>query len=255
MAEATQAMRRIALVTGGNRGIGYEICRALARQGMQVVMTARDEAELRRAQARLATEGLAVDCIELDVADPRMVEPTKGENIDGSFIGDWVQRKYGRLDVLVNNAGVVPDKEEHGVSSDSILKTAKAAFEQGFETHLYGPIALCRAFVPMMRAQNYGRIVNLSTSMARLSDMGTGWPAYRVSKVALNAFTKLLAEEVKGTNILVNAASPGWVNTRMGGKEAPLTPEQGADTPVWLATLPDGGPSGGFFADRKPTAW
>lgn len=249
------ADKKVALVTGGNRGIGLEVCRALAHQGLQVVMTARDESELRRAQTQLETEGLKVDCIELDVTDPRMVEITHGENIDGSFIGDWVKRKYGRLDVLVNNAGVVPDKQQHGESTDSILKTPQSAFELGFATHFYGPLALCRSFIPMMQVQNYGRIVNVSTGMARLSDMNVGWPAYRVSKVAINTLTRLLAEELKGTNVLVNAGSPGWVQTRMGGKEAPLTPEQGADTLVWLATLPDGGPSGGFFADRKQTEW
>ena len=250
-----EASAKVALVTGGNRGIGFATCRALARLGMRVLLTARDEAELRRAQAQLAGEGLEVDTIELDVTDPRMTDHTRGENIDGSFIGDWVRRKYGRLDVLVNNAGVVPDQAGHGEGSDTILATPKSAFEQGMATHFYGPLALCRSFVPMMRAQNYGRIVNVSTGMARLTDMNSGWPAYRVSKVAINTLTKILSEELKGTNVLVNSASPGWVKTRMGGEGANLTPEQGADTIVWLATLPDGGPSGGFFADRKQTAW
>ncbi len=249
------AEKRVALVTGGNRGIGLAVCRALAKQGMQVVLTARDEAQLRHAQAQLAAERLKVDTIELDVTDARMVEITHGDNIHGSFIGDWIQRKHGRLDVLINNAGVVPDAKQHGDATDSILDTSRQAFEQGFATHFYGPLALCRSFIPMMRAQNYGRIVNVSTGMARLTDMNSGWAAYRVSKVAINALTRILSEELKGTNVLVNAASPGWVRTRMGGEQASLTPEQGAETIVWLATLPDGGPSGGFFADRKQTAW
>ncbi len=250
MAEA-----KVALITGGNRGIGFEVCRALAQQGMRVLLTARDEAHLRQAKTQLAAEGLKVDTIELDVTDSRMTDITHGENIDGSFIGDWVKRKYGRLDVLVNNAGVVPDAASHGDVVDTILTAPKSAFELGMATHFYGPLALCRSFVPMMRAQNYGRIVNVSTGMARLTDMNSGWPAYRVSKVAINALTRILSEELKGTNVLVNSASPGWVKTRMGGEGANLTPEQGADTIIWLATLPDGGPSGGFFADRKQMAW
>ncbi len=246
---------RVALVTGGNRGIGLATCRALAKKGLRVLLTARDEAELRHAKARLAAEDLKVDTIELDVTDPRMTDHTKGENIDGSFIGDWVKRKYGRLDVLINNAGVVPDQATHGETSDTILVTPKAAFELGMATHFYGPLALCRSFVPMMRAQNYGRIVNVSTGMARLTDMNSGWPAYRVSKVAINTLTRILSEELKGTNVLVNSASPGWVKTRMGGEGANLTPEQGADTIVWLATEAPRNLTGKFLRDRQEIPW
>lgn len=247
-------MNRVALVTGGNRGIGLEVCRGLAKQGYKVVMTGRDEANLRHAKAELAKEGLKVDSIMLDVTDPNMVEIKKGENIDGNFIGDWIRRKYGRLDVLVNNAGVVPDGSVQDAPK-SMLDTDRAAYDLGFETHFHGPLAIIRGVLPMMKEQNYGRIVNVSTGMARLSSIEAGWPAYRVSKVALNALTAILSKELEGTNILINSASPGWVKTRMGGPDAELTPEEGADTILWLAMLEDGGPTGGFFANREQTDW
>ncbi len=246
--------QRVALVTGGNRGIGLEVSRGLAKAGYRVVVSGRDEANLRKVRKGFSAEGLQVDTIMLDVTDPNMIDIKHGENVDGNFIGDWIRRKYGRLDVLVNNAGVVPDGTIHD-DPVSILDTGKAAFELGYATHFYGPLAIIRGVLPMMREQGYGRIVNVSTGMARLSEMGAGWPAYRVSKVALNALTTILAKELEGTNILVNAASPGWVRTRMGGDEAELSAEQGADTIIWLAQLEDGGPSGGFFANRESTNW
>jgi NAD(P)-dependent dehydrogenase (short-subunit alcohol dehydrogenase family) len=246
--------KRVALVTGGNRGIGLEVCRGLARSGLQVVMSGRDEAGLRQGQAQLKADGLDVATIHLDITDMRMLEPPKDLKV--SFIGDWLKRRYGRIDVLVNNAGVIPDPSGFGDTADgSILAAAHASFELGFATHFYGPLALCRTLVPLMRDQGYGRIVNVSTGMARLTDMGVGWPAYRVSKVATNALTRILSGELQGTGVLVNSADPGWVRTRLGGEQAPLSPQQGADTIVWLATLPQDGPSGGFFASREPVAW
>lgn len=247
-------VNRVALVTGGNRGIGLEVCKGLARQGYRVVMTGRDEANLRHAKADLAAEGLKIDTIMLDVTDSNMVEIKHGENVDGNFIGDWIKRKYGRLDVLVNNAGVVPDGSVQD-SPKGMLETERSAYELGFETHFYGPLAIIRGILPMMREQDYGRIVNVSTGMARLGNIEAGWPAYRVSKVALNALTAILARELEGTNITVNSASPGWVKTRMGGPDAELTPEEGADTILWLATMEDGSPNGGFFANRERTDW
>lgn len=245
--------KRVALVTGGNRGIGFEICRGLAQADHQVILTGRDEAQLREAQSSLQAEGIPVTTIELDVTDRRMVDPDAAINL--SFIGDWVQRRFGRLDVLVNNAGVVPDAKPYAAADDSVLDMPRVALELGMETHFYGPLALCRELVPLMRANSYGRIVNVGTHMASLNEMGRGWPAYRVSKLALGALTRILADEFAGKNILVNAATPGWVRTRMGGEQAPLAPAEGADTIVWLATLPDGGPSGGFFEKREPRAW
>jgi NAD(P)-dependent dehydrogenase (short-subunit alcohol dehydrogenase family) len=124
-----------------------------------------------------------------------------------------------------------------------------------FETNVIGALAVTQACLPLMRANGYGRIVNLSSELGQLASMGTGTPAYRVSKAGLNALTRTLAAELAGTNIKVNTISPGWVRSDMGGPSAPRTLEQGADTAVWLATLPDDGPSGGFFKDRNPIAW
>jgi NAD(P)-dependent dehydrogenase (short-subunit alcohol dehydrogenase family) len=245
--------QRVALVTGGNRGIGLEICRGLAKQGLRVILTGRDEACLRQAQAELRADGVQVSTIELDVTDRRMLLPPSDLNV--SFIADWVQRQFGRLDVLINNAGIVPDDKPYGDPADSILDMPETALELGLQTHFHGPLLLCRALLPLMQANGYGRIVNVSTHMARLTDMATGWPAYRISKLALNALTRILAAELEGQNILVNAATPGWVKTRLGGEQAPLTPAQGADGIVWLATLPEGGPRGGFFEGRQQTAW
>jgi len=114
---------------------------------------------------------------------------------------------------------------------------------------------MIRTFMPLMKKRKYGRIVNVSSGMGQLSEMGGGYPAYRISKAALNALTRIVSEELKGEGILVNSACPGWVRTEMGGPQGQRTPEQGADTIIWLATLPDDGPTGGFFRDRKPIAW
>ncbi len=246
-------LQRVALVTGGNRGIGIEICRGLAQAGLRVILTGRDEAQLRQAQAQLRKDGVHVTTIELDVTDHRMLVPPADLNV--SFIADWVQRQFGRLDVLVNNAGIVPDTLPYGDPADSILNMPESALDLGMKTHFHGPLLLCRALLPLMQANGYGRIVNVSTHMARLTEMGAGWPAYRVSKLALNALTRILAAELEGQNILVNSITPGWVKTRMGGEQAPLSPAQGAEGIVWLATLPDDGPCGSFFEGHKQTAW
>ncbi len=233
-------VERVAVVTGGNRGIGLEIVRQLARQGVRVVLTARDVAKGEAARARLAAEGLDVALHALDVRD--------GGQARAAAV--WVEARFGRLDVLVNNAGVLPDP-----------KGARAAtvdpevLREALETNVVGALAVTQACLPLMRRNGYGRIVNLSSELAQLASMGTGTPAYRVSKAGLNALTRTLAAELAGTNIKVNTMSPGWVRSDMGGPSAPRSLEQGADTAVWLATLPDDGPSGGFFKDRSPIAW
>jgi NAD(P)-dependent dehydrogenase (short-subunit alcohol dehydrogenase family) len=232
--------QKIAVVTGGNRGIGLEICRQLAGAGLRVMLTSRDESAGRAAQIALAVDGVGVDYGQLDVTDEQSILRLR-DLVDGS---------YGRLDALVNNAGLLLDRSAVGG-----LAVGLDIVEETVETNVYGPIALSQALIPLMQRNSYGRIVNMSSGMGQLNDMGGGFLAYRLSKTALNAVTRVLAAELAGTNILVNSMCPGWVRTDMGGSGAPKSVEEGADTATWLATLPDGGPTGGFFRDRKPIPW
>ncbi|MBI4396905.1 MAG: SDR family oxidoreductase [Elusimicrobia bacterium] len=231
-----------ALVTGANRGIGFEICRQLARKGLRVVLASRNEPKGREACDKLRQEGLEVDLRVLDVKNFESIQKTRDSLIE----------KYGRLDVLVNNAGILLDSP--GFDS-SLFDTRPETVRQTVETNLIGPLILCQMFVPLMREKGYGRVVNISSGSGQFSEMEAGSPAYSLSKTALNALTKLLSLELQGTDVLVNAMCPGWVRTDMGGPSAPRSPEQGADTAVWLATLPKGGPQGSFFRDRKPIPW
>jgi len=239
MAEA--GLQRVAVVTGANRGIGLEICRQLAQRGdFRVVLTSRDEAKGQAAVDGLRAAGLAVDYRRLDVTHEREV---------GALAG-YVVQAYGRCDVLVNNAGVMADPR-----GSRVLDSKPATYRDTLETNFFGALLLIQALVPVMKKGGYGRVVNVSSGQGQLSDMGAGTPGYRVSKAALNALTRTCAAELKGRGILVNSMCPGWVKTAMGGPSAPRTVAQGADTAVWLATLPESGPSGGFFRDRKPIPW
>lgn len=230
---------RIALVTGGNRGIGYEVCRQLGGLGMQVILTARDRLRGAQAAEALRGAGLQVDFLPLNVTSEAAV----------AALHDQVSDRYGRLDVLVNNAGVYLDE---GVS---VLDVPIEQFRLTMDTNFYGPLYLCRAFVPLMRRTGYGRVVNVSSGYGSMADMGGRVASYRISKLALNALTRIIAAEVRGSDIKVNAVCPGWVRTEMGGRSAPRSVEQGAETIVWLATLPADGPTGGFFQDKQPIPW
>jgi NAD(P)-dependent dehydrogenase (short-subunit alcohol dehydrogenase family) len=227
--------KRIAVVTGANRGIGLEICRQLAKTGMHVVLTARD-----KAKGEAAAKKLDIESHPLDVDSDESVKA----------FARWIEDSHGRCDVLVNNAGVMLDPRGSRVL-DSKIET----YRDTFETNLLGPLRMIQAIAPLMKKQGYGRIVNMSSGQGQLSEMGVGTPAYRVSKTALNALTRTTAADLHGTGILVNAMCPGWVRTDMGGSGAPRSVEQGADTAVWLATLPAKGPSGGYFRDRKQIPW
>lgn len=234
---------RVALVTGANRGIGLEIVRQLARLGVVAAIATRDAGKGMEAARSLGSEGLEAPVVTLDVTEPATIRAAVDE----------LMGLFGRIDILVNNAGILRDGPSSGFGS--VAETPEAIVRQTLETNVVGPLLVLQAVVPHMRAQGYGRVVNLSSGLGQLSDMGGGWPSYRMSKAALNALTRAAASELVHSNIKVNAACPGWVNTNMGGPDAPRTVEQGADTPVWLATLDDDGPTGGFFRDRKPIAW
>jgi NAD(P)-dependent dehydrogenase (short-subunit alcohol dehydrogenase family) len=238
---------RVALVSGGNRGIGFEIARKLAALDITVLIGIRNQEEGVNAQDRLRRDELDVHFLLLDVTDALSIQSAVGR----------IRDDFRRLDILVNNAGIMID------SKTGITELNLTIFQNTLETNAMGPLLLSQACLPLMKGNNYGRIVNMSSTLGSLTDIASPdsqhaevqSPAYRLSKAVLNGITVLLASELRGTNILVNSACPGWVRTDMGGDQAPLSPEQGADTPVWLATLPDGGPSGGFFRERQPIPW
>jgi NAD(P)-dependent dehydrogenase (short-subunit alcohol dehydrogenase family) len=229
---------RTALVTGGARGIGVEICRQLADQGLRVLVGAR---RLEAAEDACRAIGPAALPLALDVTSAKSV--TEAVREAGELTGG--------IDVLVNNAGVSLDGDLRPPYLDEeILRTT-------LDTNLTGAWRMAEAVVPGMVEAGYGRVVNVTSSYGSLALMDSGrHPAYRISKTALNALTRMLAAELAGTGVLVNAADPGWTRSGMGGPSAPRGPETGADTPVWLATLPEGdGTTGGLFAEREPLPW
>lgn len=230
--------KKVAVVTGANRGLGLEVCRQLLAEGYQVVLTSR---EAKKGEAAAAELGNGVRFFPLNTTD--------GSGIDA--LSKFLVKEFGRLDVLVNNAGIYPDdKENPGVASVKLgtLRTA-------IETNTFGPFMLCQKLAPLMEKNGYGRIVNVSSGMGQLSQMAGDSAAYRISKTALNAVTKVFAESYKGKNILVNSVCPGWVRTEMGGAQAPRDLQTGAKSIVWAVLIPEDGPTGGFFRDGKPLEW
>src|SRR3982751_4719555 len=232
--------QRVALVTGANRGLGLETSRQLLAKGLIVVMAGRDEASIARALAALGKdEQSRAVIVRMDVTNARSIH-------DAHRI---VKERAGPVDVLVNNAAVLISE------SDDVLSIPTDAYRRTFDTNVLGVIDVCRAFAPDMAERRYGRIVNVSSGAGQLARMSTYAPAYSMSKTALNAFTRILGATYKGMGVLVNAVDPGWVRTDMGGPSAPRSLRQGADTIVWLATLPDDGPPAGFFHDRRAIQW
>jgi len=231
--------QRIALVTGGNRGIGLEVCRQLAQLGIEVVLGSRDLAKGVAAAEQLIAAGLPVAARQLDVSS--------GQSIRECM--NWVRKELGRLDVLVNNAGIMVDEDE----ADPVAELE--VIRDTMQVNVYGPLLLSRLAVPIMKSRRYGRIVNLSSGMGSLSEMSAGYLAYRLSKAGINVVTRVVAAESEGMGILVNSVDPGWVKTAMGGRGANRTVQKGAESVVWLATLPESGPTGGFFRDRKSIPW
>lgn len=225
------------MVTGGARGLGVEICRRLATLDHTVILTART---LSAAHTMAADLGERVHPLQLDVTD----------SSGPATVADEVVQRFGRLDVWVNNAAIVDTDHTRpttiGLNQvDSVL-----------ETNLFGAWRCAQAVLPHMQQRRHGRIVNITSTLGALASVtDASDPAYRVSKAALHMLTRVLAAETAGTGVLVNAASPGWARTAMGGPDAPRAVAEAADTPVWLATLPAGGPTGGLFHDRQPYPW
>jgi NAD(P)-dependent dehydrogenase (short-subunit alcohol dehydrogenase family) len=235
-------VKKIAVVTGANRGLGLETSRELASQGIKVILTARDSSKGESAAKSLKEEGLDVVFHPLDITDTDSIQRLR----------NFIIKEFGKLDILINNAGILPDLH---FPDSSIFNSKIETLRKAMECNVFGTFQVSQTLIPLMKAGNYGRVVNVSSGMGQLSEMNGGCPGYRISKTALNALTRIFADELKDTNILVNSVCPGWVKTDMGGAEAPRTLEEGADTIVWLATLPDGSKTGGFFRDRQVINW
>lgn len=227
--------QKIALVTGANRGIGKEIALQLARDhGYQVYLGSRD---LRKGQQAADEIDHGAQAVQLEV--------TSQSDIDAAIAN--IKDTHGLLDVLVNNAGVDYDTDQQ------LLRADLNRVRRTFETNLFGPWALTMAAMPLLRKSASGRIVNVSSGSGSLTEMGAETPGYGLSKTALNALTIKLANALRRDGILVNSVCPGWVATDMGGGGRAIP--DGAKGVVWAATLPDGGPTGGFFRDGQPIAW
>lgn len=232
---------KVALITGANRGLGLAATKELSKKGYRVIMTARDRQEGEIVQKDLVKEGFEVDFLQLDVTDSKSIEG----------LAKHVEKKYGQLDVLINNAGIF-SKAENDLQT---FKAGAGEIKKTFITNTIGPFEMCQHFIPLMQKKGYGRVVNVSSGMGQLAEDATGYPAYRISKTALNMVTKIFANETKGSDILVNSVCPGWVRTDMGGENAHRSLQEGVYGLVWAATLPTGGPTGGFFRDGKKLDW
>jgi NAD(P)-dependent dehydrogenase (short-subunit alcohol dehydrogenase family) len=240
--------KRIALITGANKGIGLETARQLGKEEITVLIGARDEKKSQEAAEALRKEGIDALGVVIDVDNPDSIKKA----------ADFVERQYGHLDILINNAGVMFHDTDKSASDQSL-----DVWRKTFETNVFGLIAATQAFLPLLRKSDAGRIVNLSSILGSITYHSTpgspiyGFhvPAYNVSKAAVNAFTVQLAYELKDTKIKVNAAHPGWVKTDLGGEGAPMEIEDGAKTSVALATIGEDGPNGAYIHLKTPLPW
>jgi NAD(P)-dependent dehydrogenase (short-subunit alcohol dehydrogenase family) len=245
----SEQTKKVALITGANKGIGLETARQLGKLGITVLVGARDLAKGEAAAAELKSEGIDARAVKLDVAN----------DADIQALAAKIDKDFGRLDILVNNAGIMIDSRAGNQTS----KTTPELLRETFETNLFAVVALTQALLPLLRKSEAGRIVNLSSILASLTLHATKGSfiydaktfAYDTSKTALNSFTIHLAHELKGTKIKVNSAHPGWVKTEMGGEGAQMEIEDGAKTSVELATLGPDGPTGGYFHLGESLPW
>lgn len=228
-------MTSTVLVTGGNRGIGREIVRGYAKQGLKVLLGCRNEdAGL---EAKKDIVGGDVHVIPLDLNNEQQLV----ESVTRA------QAVYGDIDILINNAGFLTEQDWQNVTTDDM--------RQAMQVHVYGPLSLIQQVLPAMIENNYGRIVNVSSTYGAFDQQINGPIAYSMSKAALNALTVNIAQHVDESNVKINAMSPGWVHTRLGGKEGTRTPQKGAETAIWLGLLDEDGPTGQFFKDKKIVPW
>lgn len=227
--------RYLALVTGGNRGIGLEVCKQLAERDIDIILASRDLKKASEAAAKFTGFPGSVEPAVLDVSSPASIQ---------AFL---TQSSSRIIDILVNNAGIY---DKHSVS-----EVGPVDLMESFQNNTVGAFLLCQRLIPKMLRQKYGRVVNVSSTMGSLNEPMSGSPAYRMSKTALNAVTRIFAAETMSTNVLVNSVCPGWVRTDMGGAGASRSVEKGAETIVYAATLPEKGPHGLFLRDKEPIAW
>ncbi len=257
--------RKVAIVTGADRGIGFQICRQLGELGFQVVLTSPDPGQGKAAAEKLKNAGLAVTYRVLDLLNDR----------HPAALRSFVMKKFGRVDVLVNNAGISLDAGMSKVEGLLRRRIKKAPKKMGYgegpgileadtdimratlDVNTLGALKMCQTFIPLMMKARYGRVINISSTLGQLNSMTDAEkvPAYQLSKTALNAVTKMAADACRGTNVAVNSVCPGWTRTDLGGPEAPQSPEEAAKDIVWLAARPDNGPTGQFFQHKRRIPW
>jgi NAD(P)-dependent dehydrogenase (short-subunit alcohol dehydrogenase family) len=241
--------KKIALITGANKGLGFEMARQLGQAGVKVLLAARDPQKGEAAAESLRGEGLDAQSLKLDVTN----------KADHTAAAAFVEERFGRLDILINNAGILED----GLGGGKVSTTTEDSIHRTFETNFFAPVALTQALLPLLKKSDAGRIVNMSSILGSQTLHADATSpiydfkslSYDASKAALNSFTIHLAHELKATKIKVNSAHPGWVKTDMGTDAAPMEIPEGGKTGVELALLGEDGPTGGFFHLGKTLPW